>query len=101
MEPGFQEYCDTPDEGARFGLAAIMTGISEAGWCAGWMSGIEFDLWEAPAGKRIGQEILTERQATLLKLLAEEAGGWWHYDAGLKFVTTSTWEQMLHERANR
>ena len=43
--------CDAPDvlfghtiDGARYGLFAIMAGISEDCRCAGWMSGNEFAL---------------------------------------------------------
>jgi hypothetical protein len=89
--------CDLPEEGAALGLLGLMKGISEWGWCAGWMSGIEFDLWKAEAGKRIGQETLTERQAALLRLLSEECDGWWFWEGndGPKFVTRADWRKRL------
>ena len=92
--------CDLPEEGAALGLLGLITGISEWGWCAGWMMGIEYDLWLAEPGKKIGQEFLTERQSTLLRLLSEEAGGWWRWTSedGPKFVRLSDWKEILAAR---
>ena len=30
--------CDCPEDGAKLGLLALMAGISEECWCAGWMA---------------------------------------------------------------
>jgi hypothetical protein len=89
--------CGDTAEGAALGLLGIMTGISEEFWCAGWMSGLEYDLWLAEAGKHYGQGQLTERQATLLKLLSEESGGWWRWDKdkGPKFIRLDAWRKSL------
>lgn len=73
-------YCSCPAEGAAYGLFALMTGISEELWCAGWVTGLERSLWlmvvEAEGGK-FGMGDLTPRQVQLLRLLAEESGVWW------------------------
>ena len=89
-------FCDGADEGAALGLLGLMTGISEENWCAGWMSGLEFSLWEARAGERCyGMGVITERQSQLLKLLSEECDGWWRWDDGPKFVRRSVWLKMI------
>lgn len=92
--------CDLAEEGAALGLLGLMKGISEEFWCAGWMSGMEYDLWRAEAGKRWGQGSLTERQATLLRLLSEECGGWWYWNEndGPKFIRTQEWVKRLREK---
>ena len=90
----FQE--DTTDA-ARYGLLMLMTGISEEAWCAGWMSGLEHSLWQAKAGQRYGMITLTERQASLLKLLSDEAGGWWMWDdgkGGATFMFEEEWKSI-------
>jgi hypothetical protein len=70
------ERCETAAEGAALGLLGLMSGISEEYWCAGWLNGLEFDLWNAQANGRYGQGAITERQAKLLRLLSEECEGW-------------------------
>lgn len=40
-----QLFCGDGSEGARWGLLALMTGLSEACWVAGWMDGLEVALW--------------------------------------------------------
>lgn len=86
-------FVDTAEEGAQAGLLALMAGISEELYCAGWMNCLEFDLWAIMQGTRspdYGMGVVTERQRALLRLLSEEAGGWWT-DAGEKFERTEQW----------
>lgn len=94
--------CGDTEEGAALGLLGLMTGISEEFWCAGWMSGLEFDLWQAPTGKSYGQGQLTERQATLLKLLSDECDGWWYWrnHDGPKFIRLDEWRAKLAALSN-
>lgn len=88
--------CDLPDEGAQIGLIALMTGISEECWCAGWMSGLEYDLWQAKRGMSYGQGVITDRQSDLLRLLSEEAGGWWRWtEDGPQFVPLDEWRDHI------
>ena len=87
--------CDSPKEGAEFGLLALMAGISEECWRAGWMDRNEFACWKAAEtglAQDYGLNGITARQAQLLKLLSEEAGGWWVFDNGLKFIRLDEWE---------
>lgn len=78
-------FTDTAQEGARLGLLALMTGISEECWCAGWIIGLEYGCYEAANGRRIefGQGEITPNQRALLALLSAEAGGWWVWPEGI------------------
>ncbi|WP_448208206.1 hypothetical protein [Azospirillum sp. sgz302134] len=89
-------FCGAPDEGAALGLLGIMTGISENLWCAGWLTGLERILWEAcqTPGRN---SVTTARQSTLLRLLAEEADGWWHWPEAAdkpQFIRLADWKSM-------
>jgi hypothetical protein len=95
------ERCETTAEGAALGLLGLMSGISEECWCAGWLIGLEFRLWDAKANAKCGREIVTERQATLLRLLSEECGGWWHWKDGAdnpQFVSIDEWLGIVAKR---
>lgn len=94
-------FLDLAKEGAQFGLLCLMTGISEECWAVGWMNGsgwmnnLEHYLWRvAQGGERgYGMQTITERQATLLKLLSEEADGWWVWDDdGPRFISLTAWQ---------
>lgn len=88
--------CGGPDEGAALGLLGLMTGISEENWCAGWMSGLEYSLWEVKPGTEYGQGAITERQATLLRLLSEECDGWWRWvNDKPQFIRRQDWVNLL------
>jgi hypothetical protein len=96
-------FFDRGEDAAAAGLLALMTSISEGEWCAGWLRDIEFDLWErAQSATGPGQDPRTgERQSYLLKLLAEECGGWWRWDdaAGAPvFVTDDAWRALVRRR---
>ena len=88
-------FMDTLDEGARFGLLCVMTGISEQFYAAGWESGLEFSLWRMVCGgaRDYGLGEISERQVQLLRLLSEEAGGWWAWDEerGEHFMNRKEW----------
>jgi hypothetical protein len=92
-------FCEDAEEGARWGLLGLMTGISEERWCAGWMRDLETQLWRARNGETFegGPSIVTQRQADLLRLLSEEAGGWWAFDDthGPIFLPMEEWLRRL------
>jgi hypothetical protein len=94
-------FCDLAEEGAQTGLLALMTGISEEYWCASWMSDLEYALWLArETGPRpYGMGVITERQCALLRLLSEEANGWWHWtEDGARFARLETWQAHVDAR---
>lgn len=84
-------------DAARYGLLMLMTGISEEAWCAGWMAGLEYSLWNAKAGQIYGTLTMTERHVSLLKLLSDEAGGWWTWKDGIgaTFVPEDEWKNIV------
>ena len=89
-------------DAARIGLSALMCGISEDCWCAGWLTSLSMDLWEfrqRGGGHHYGQGEVTERQAQLLRLLSEEAGGWFRWDdkEGVTFVGMDQWLACVAE----
>jgi hypothetical protein len=95
--------CGDAAEGAALGLLGLMTGISEEYWCAGWMTGLEHSLWRVTAGTAYGQGIITERQATLLRLLSDECDGWWIWNEtkGPVFLTIEDWLEEIARREER
>ncbi len=96
---------DDASEGAAVGLYALMAGISEEFWCAGWMHGLEYALWDALTndGRRsYGRGYISERQRDLLRMLADECCGWWMWDTDLGrigFVRLPDWRQIVERRS--
>lgn len=94
-------FVDTTQEAAEAGLLALMAGISEELWCAGWLTDLEFDLWAMMTGARedrgYGMGVVSDRQIELLRLLSEEAGGWWT-NCGEEFVNLEKWRVTVAER---
>jgi hypothetical protein len=95
--------CEDAADGAQLGLLALMTGISEEYYCAGWMMGLEFDLWRARETGPLdyGRGMVTTRQCDLLRLLSEEAGGWWVFDMerGSVFLPLAEWLERAETAA--
>jgi hypothetical protein len=94
-------FTEDPEEGARFGLLALMTGISEGAWCAGWLSDLEYICWKAREAEPTptGMGVITARQSELLRLLSEEASGWWIWDQkGPRFLDFEEWRAVLAAR---
>jgi len=80
-------------------LYDLMSEISEEHWCAGWMYGLEFDLWERvksddplPYGFREIDAALLKR----LRELSEEIGGWIYTDETFNahFVLLDEWDEI-------
>lgn len=94
-------FAEHAEEGAQWGLLCLMTGISEERWAASWIIDLEFALWDAIQGNERGYGMctLTERQVTLLKLLSEEAGGWWVWDDEPRFLSLEAWSAKREARA--
>lgn len=80
-------------------LRTLMRDISEGHYCAGWMSGLEQDLWAMVQGgsREYGMDVVPEGTVQELKRLHTECGGWWHWrkDALQEvFVTTADWAAL-------
>jgi len=95
--------CPTHEELVGDALLRLMSDLSEDCWCAGWMTDLEFTLWEAmrTGGRELGWGGIGDRDLARLKHLHELAGGWWIWDkgeTGNRFVTTEEWLAILAER---
>lgn len=86
-------------EDAAHQLLELMRDISEDYYCASWMNGLEFTLWEA-VNCDINSEIRIA-DADSLRFKNEQAGGWWIWSdnaGGEIFVTTEEWLEIFGKR---
>jgi hypothetical protein len=76
-------------------LEKLMSAISEDYWCAGWMHGLEYTLWDVITGRRTG--VCSAEEIEQLKYLSEKCGGWIIWDdqsRGEKFVPMQEWLRL-------
>lgn len=90
-------------------LRIYMAYLSEEGWCAGWVSHLEFTLWEQVLKWRAGIELSSDEEsdgshwakdAQALSWLAEQAGGWWQWPrdgSEPEFVALKDWQRIFEE----
>jgi hypothetical protein len=80
-------------------LAHYMSDLSEEAYCAGWMQGLEYALWEVMLGRRrsYGGLDLTDAQRTRLRELSDACAGWIIFDddTGETWIPTAKWEQVF------
>lgn len=76
-------------------LAEFMSEVSELAHNAGWMTGLEIDLWHAVCCGpfRYGRLELTHTHIEELQRRSAECGGWVYFDAsnGETFVPMEQW----------
>lgn len=80
-------------------LRKLMSGISEEYWCAGWLSGLEYALWDTVTGKE--KPICSLEQIEQLKYLSEKCGGWIIWDEQAKaerFVPMEQWLRLYEAK---
>ena len=98
-------------------LYALMSDISEECYCAGWITGAEYVLWEIvadhAADRKWGQGQVQQWQIDDLRAISEEIGGWirWrdddeepglHHDHwGPVFVPMAEWLKMYQEMGKK
>ena len=92
------------EELAKETLLRMMRDISEDCWCAGWLTDLEFTLWNAVTTGKMGSGwgVVEERDLLRMKYLHELTGGWWIWASGEqreRFVTTDEWLRIVSERA--
>jgi hypothetical protein len=84
------------DSTSALALRDLMSDISEEYHCAGWLTGLERELWAMVQGgdRRFGLGEVDENTVKRLRDLHERSGGWWRYDDehGEMFVTTEEWQ---------
>ena len=102
---GDATFALSKDPAAARELGEAMSEISEEYYCAGWLIGLEFSLWEMIAGgpRRFGMGDVTDAEIANLRRLADAAGGWcvWRDDhGGESFAPLAEWAEMVRaERA--
>jgi hypothetical protein len=66
----------------QLALAELMSNISEAGYSAGWMEGLEVDLWGILLGSKeeYGQYLIPKQELDQLLFLANKCGCWIIFD---------------------
>jgi len=92
---------------AQRALLVYMQHLSDENWCAGWLTDLEFTLWNWVARWRShsepgsGFERANLADIEVLSWLAEQAGGWWHWDEASKepkFVPLGEWLEIYRNR---
>jgi hypothetical protein len=89
------------NEDAAWRIMSMIRSISEEYYAAGWLCGIEYELWEALVEtdrRQFGVGELPESDADQLRALSERAGGWWVWQDGVGeiFVTAKNWTEHLY-----
>lgn len=83
-------------------LYDLMSEISEDCYCAGWMSGNEFRLWDAITDpnddRKYGMWQIEEEQVTRLRELSELTNGWWVWEDDCAFIGLDEWKRRLAAR---
>lgn len=78
-------------------IGDLVSDISEDCYCAGWMHGIEFDLWAVICGDATDYAgvTLADHRVQALARIARDADGWVRYgDSGVESVDSVTWAKM-------
>ena len=79
-----------------------MSDISEDAYCAGWMIGLEYDLWRivVAGGGHYGAVSLGDEEVQELRDLSAACGGWIMYerDKGEVFVPLVKWQELFDQR---
>lgn len=87
---------------AREALRIEMENYSENYHCAGWLMGLEFLLWEKVLELSATNGQTMRPEAYACHLLAEVAGGWWHWGTqsdGPQFIAMPNWLALYAEHA--
>ena len=76
-------------------LAELMSDISEHVWRAGWMMGLEYELWKELTSATNGSvpALATQEQLERLSQLSKACGGWITFDQEREelFVVLAEW----------
>ena len=76
-----------------------MSDLSEEAYCAGWMQGLEYALWEVVVGERgeYGRLVMSLEHRTRLRALSVACGGWIVFDDETEetWIATAEWEQRF------
>jgi hypothetical protein len=87
-------------------LYQLMSDISEACYCAGWMSGNEYTLWEMvsnpSASRNYGMDEVDATDLADLREMAAESGGWirWRDDEEDQTLPSTEWGPVFTPMAD-
>ncbi|MCW2240791.1 hypothetical protein [Azospirillum canadense] len=89
---------------AKSGLRHLMEEISEDCWCAGWLSGMEYDLWSMVQGgpRDYGVSEVSQGEVGQLIALSQQTGGWWHRPKGADdavSISLDDWKALFASRS--
>ena len=99
---------DTRERAPHRALLVHMRYLSEENWAAGWLTDLEFTLWDWLLRWRDRSEPISAfERASLadieaLSWLAEQAGGWWRWHETSEaptFVATGEWLDIYRQRS--
>lgn len=82
-----------------------MSALSECAYCAGWIEGLEFDLWcmLSKGIFKFRQFEITPEDVRQLRILSDQCGGWiyFHEQKGESFIPFEEWGHMALEAERR
>jgi hypothetical protein len=78
-------------------LEMYMSYLSEEAYCAGWMDGLEYELWTAVVEepRSYGSIAIGEKECARLRRFSAACAGWIVYDdtEGPKWLPLDVWEE--------
>jgi len=87
--------------GEQRALAQFMSSLSENAYCAGWMDGLEFALWQVLLGERreYGRLVMTGEDRAKLCSLSGAAAGWIVFDDEREetWVSLEDWQSRFRD----
>ncbi len=90
---------------AQRALAEYMSQLSEEFYCAGWLIGLEYALWDAVRSGHgpLGWQHLDEMQISRLRDLSHQCDGWIVFDdtQERKWLPLEEWERRFEDWEKR
>ncbi|MBF0502245.1 MAG: hypothetical protein HQM09_19040 [Candidatus Riflebacteria bacterium] len=85
-------------------LTDYMSELSETAYCAGWMDGLEFALWQVvtEGPRQYGCLVITQKQVSELRMLSDICGGWIVFDDRTEetFISLDAWQRLYNDHIN-
>jgi hypothetical protein len=82
-------------------LARLMSDISEKSFYAGWMMGLEFDLWRIVHGsdRQYGHYFVSQTEIDELKNLSRRCGCWIRFDDEMEetAIDLESWSKLIQQ----
>ena len=89
----------------QYALAQYMSELSEEAYCAGWMDGLEYALWQVVLDQRraYGRLVFTSDHVLKLRSLSEASGGWIIFDDDLEetWLSAPDWNARFQDWQSR